>query len=624
MHEARQIIALIAAVALVSGVARRFGRTAPLLLVVAGFAASFIPGVDEIRVSSDVILIGVLPPLLYATAIRTSLIDFKANARPIGLLSVGLVAFTTVTIGLLTWWLLPVPLAAAFALGAVVAPPDAVAATAVARQVGLPRRVVAILEGESLVNDATAIVCLRAAIAAIGGSVTALEVTKDFAVSVLGGLAVGIIVAIVIGHIRKRIHDDVIDITVSLVCPFVAYLAAEEIHASGVLAVVVTGLILGHKSHVIQSAPSRVLERGNWSTIQFILEHTVFFLIGLQARTIIRDLSNSTLSGGRIAVAMAVVFLGVVVIRFVWVYPATYLPRWMSKRIAANDPAPPWQVPTVIAWAGMRGVVTVAAVFLLPDDTPHREVLVAIALVVAAGTLLVQGPTLPWLVRRLGIVGPDHAQEVLIEARLYQSAASAGVVALERSLTGDEPAQVVARLRARGLERADAAWEQLGGDDETPSQVYARLRAVMLEAERDEVLRARDSSSAPDEVLRRVLDSLDVEESVIINSLHSETLDRSGMLNSPAVMDAACAHLREYLFEPVPEARTPGGCEECLATGMRWVHLRLCLACGHVGCCDSSEGRHAEAHFHESDHTVMRSFEPGEAWRWCYIDEIIG
>ena len=615
---------MIAAVALVSGVARRFGRTAPLLLVVAGVGASFLPGVDEVRVDADVILVGVLPPLLYATAIRTSLVDFRANTRPIALLSIGLVAFTTVIIGLLTWWLLPVPFAAACALGAVVAPPDAVAATSIARQVGLPRRVVAILEGESLVNDATAIVCLRTAIAAIGGGVTALEVTKDFAVSVVGGVAVGVGVAIVIGLIRKRIDDVIIDITISLMCPFVAYLAAEEIHASGVLAVVVTGLILGHRSHLIQSAPSRVLERGNWATIQFILEHTVFFLIGLQVRTIVTDLTDSTLSGLRIASTVGLVLAAVILVRFVWVYPATYLPRRLSKRIAAKDPAPPWQVPTVVAWAGMRGVVTVAAVFLLPEDTAHREVLVAIALAVAAGTLMIQGPTLPWLVRRLRLSGPDRAQDTLIEARLYQQAAAAGVTALARTLVGDEPAQVVARLRQSGLERADASWEQLGGDDETPSQMYARLRAVMLQAERAEVLASRDDGTAPHEVLRRVLDSLDVEESVIINALQSETRDRSGPLFLPYVHGAGCEHLREYAIVPAPTPRTPDGCEECLATGMRWVHLRMCLACGHVGCCDSSEGRHAEQHFHESDHTVMRSYEVGEAWRWCYVDEIIG
>lgn len=624
MDVAQSLILLVAAVAAVASVARRFGRTAPLLLVVAGVGASLIPGVKEVRISSDVILIGVLPPLLYATAIRTSLMDFRANARPIALLSVGLVVFTTIGAGLLAWWLLPIPLAAALALGAVVAPPDAVAATAVARRVGLPRRVVTILEGESLVNDATAIVCLRAAIAAMGGSVTAWEVGREFAVSAFGGVAVGVVVAFVIGMIRKRIDDVITDITVSLLCPFVAYIAAEEIHASGVLAVVVTGLLLGHKSHVIQSAQARVLERGNWATFQFVLENSVFFLIGLQARSIISDLADSSLSGARIAVTALVVLVGVIVMRIVWVFPATYLPRWLSKRVARRDPSPPWQVPAVISWTGMRGAVTLAAVFLLPDDTPHREVIVLIALVVAAGTLLIQGATLPFVVRRLGLTGPDPAQDVLIEARLYQQAAAAGLAVLDAELGGDEPQEVVDRLRRIGLERADAAWEMLGGHDETPSELYARLRTKMLVAERTMVLAARDDNSAPDEVLRKVLESLDIEESMLMRTERNDSGDRVTDLVLHADHSEPCDELRQAVDTPAAEPLTPTGCEECLALAEPWVHLRICVSCGHVGCCDSSPNRHATNHFRLTEHPVMQSFEPGEAWRWCYIHDVMG
>ena len=624
MHVAQTLILLVTAVAGVASLARRFGRTAPLLLVVAGVVASYLPGVDDIRVSSDVILVGVLPPLLYATAIRTSLVDFRVNLRPIGLLSVGLVGFTTVGAGLLAWWLLPIPLATAFALGAVVAPPDAVAATAVARRVGLPRRVVSILEGESLVNDATAIVCLRAAIAAMAGSVTAGEVIGDFAVSAFGGVAIGVAVAFVIGKLRQRIDDVITDITMSFVCPFVAYLAAEEIHASGVLAVVVTGLLLGHKSNVIQSAQARVLERGNWATIQFVLENSVFFLIGLQVQTIVSDLGDSTLSGGRIALTALVVLVGVILLRIIWVFPATYLPRWLSKSVARRDPSPPWQVPAVISWTGMRGAVTLAAVFLLPDDTPHREVIVLIALVVAAGTLLIQGSTLPLVVRRLRLAGPDPAQDMLVEARLYQQAANAGLAALDQELTGDEPPQVVQRLRSRGLERADAAWETLGGRDETPSEMYARLRSKMLEVERATVLQARDDNTAPDEVLRRVLESLDIEETVLLRAERSDSSERAVDLVPHASNGAGCVDLEEALTQPMAPAITPNGCEECLALGDSWVHLRICVSCGHVGCCDSSPNRHATNHFRATEHPVMQSFEPGEAWRWCYIHDLTG
>jgi CPA1 family monovalent cation:H+ antiporter len=623
MEVARQLIAIVAAVVAVSALARRLGRSAPPLLVLAGFALSYLPNVHDVRIEPDVILIGLLPPLLYAASIRTSLIDFRANARPIALLSVGLVAFTMLGVGLVAWWMLPITFPAALALGAVVAPPDAVAATAVARRVGMPRRIVSILEGESLVNDATAIVCLRSAVAAITGSVTALEVTGNLLRSVVGGLAVGVVAAILFAKVRKHVTDVVTDTTISLVCPFAVYIAAEEVHASGVLAVVVAGLLLGHKSQVIQSAPSRVMERGNWATVQFVLENSVFFLIGLQARTILRDLGNSDLSTGRIVAAAAAVLLAVIVLRFIWVFPATYLPRWLVPAINRRDPSPPWTTPTVIGWAGMRGAVTLAAVFVLPEETPHREVLVMIALVVAAGTLLIQGSTLPLLVRSLGLRGPDPAQDVLTEARVQQQSASAGLAELDSLLTGDEPPEVVARLRQRGLDRANTAWEQLGGSQETPTQIYARLRTQMLEAERAEVLRARDNGEAPDEVLRRVLDSLDIEETVLIRASGTDSSERETDLVPHAKSDAPCDHLAEAASQhPVPN--TPQGCEECLAIGQRWVHLRLCMECGHVGCCDSSIGKHATAHFHAIGHPVMRSLEPGEAWRWCFVDEVVG
>jgi len=303
------------------------------------------------------------------------------------------------------------------------------------------------------------------------------------------------------------------------------------------------------------------------------------------------------------------------------VFPAVYLPRWLFPSIARRDPSPPPSTPIVIGWAGMRGAVTLAAVFILPEETPHREVLVLIALVVAAGTLLIEGSTLPWIVHRLGLHGPDPAQDLLVQARLQQRAASAGSEALEEVLTGDEPPDVVERLQRRGIDRANATWELLGGADETPTQLYARLRTHMLEAERAAVLDARGGGDVPDDVVRRVLASLDIEESVLVRTAGSDSAERETDL--VAHHESGCEHLADSPEQP-PAPNTPGGCEECLAIGQRWVHLRLCLACGHVGCCDSSIGKHATAHFHETQHPVIRSFEPGEAWRWCFIHEIVG
>ncbi len=362
-------LALLATVTAVAGLARRFDLSAPLLLTLVGVVASFLPFVPEVHLSSEVVLVGLLPPLLYAAAIRSSLVDFKENRRPIGFLSVGLVIFTALGVGLLTWWLLPVPFAAAFALGAVVAPPDAVAATAIARRIGLPRRVVTLLEGESLVNDATALVCLRTAIAALTvGYVSVGGVTLDFVRAALGGVVIGVVVAWLVGLIRKAVTDSVIDTSLSFMVPFVAYLPAEELGASGVLAVVVAGLLLGHRSSVLQDASSRLSERVNWSTIQFLLENSVFLLIGLQVRWIVADVSRSDLGLGQIIGVCLAVLAAVIVLRPMWVFPVRFLAIRPGPDRAGRVPS--WRSTAIISWAGMRGVVTLAAVFALPEDTP--------------------------------------------------------------------------------------------------------------------------------------------------------------------------------------------------------------------------------------------------------------
>lgn len=603
------------------GLARRWDLPGPLLLVGMGYAASYVSRYEGFELYPDLVLIGLLPPLLYAAAVRTSLLDLRHTLRPIASLSVGLVVATTLGVGYAAWWLLPIPLAAGFALGAVVAPPDAVAASAIARRVGLPRRLVTILEGESLINDATALVCLTAVVTAISGDISAPEITREFAISAIGGTAIGVLVAMVIGKVRAHVDDTLTQTAISLVTPFLVYLLAEEIHASGVLAVVVTGLILGHKAAVMQSASSRLFERSNWATIAFLLENSVFLLIGLQVRPIVTAVGESSLGTGRIALAAGAVLATAVVLRFVWVV----LTSMVLQRIAEHGQRPPlvtWQATTVVSWAGMRGVVTLAAAFVLPPDTPHREVLVLIALVVTGGTLLVQGSTLPMLIRRLGLAAPDHQEDALQAAAVFQRAALAGRARLDELDTGEASPEVVDRLRTRSLERAYSMGERLGGADETPSHAYARLRAEMLEAERAEVLRIRATSTVPHEVLQQVLTALDVEESVLELATASSTADREFDLEAPARSAETCEHL--YAVTVIPSPRTPKGCEECLRDGIEWVHLRLCLSCGHVGCCDSSPNRHAEAHFAETGHPVMRSFEMGEAWRWSYVDDLLG
>lgn len=614
------IVAIAATVIVVTAAARRGPVPAPLVLTVVGLVASFLPWIPDVELTPELVLVGFVPALLYSAALNTSLIDLRANMRPITLLSVGLVIFTTLVVGAVARWVLPISWPAALALGAVVAPPDAVAATAIARRVGMPRRIVTILEGESLVNDATALVVFRTAIAAIGGSVTAVQVAGHLAVSVIGGLAVGGFIAFVVGRVRRVLRDPLSDTAVSFITPFTAYLLAEEIRASGVLAVVVTGLILSHRAQLLQSASSRIFEQTNWSTVSYLLENTVFLLIGLQVDLIVRSAAHSNLGAGTIVWACVAVTIAVVAVRPIWVYPATYLAR-LIPAVRRRDPSPRWQGPAVLSWAGMRGVVTLAAAFALPADTPQRSVVILCALVVVGFTLIVQGATLPWLVRRLGLSGPSAAQDALFRADVLQRASSAGLAYLDEHRRDGDPPEVIDRLRNRTLERTNAAWELLGNDAETPSQVYARLRVPMIEAERREVLRVREEGIVPHEVLQQVFAMIDIEESM---------LDLSGRVNPGAseeelvaiTQQAGCDHLAERA--PVPSPDPPEGCSECLRDGTVWVHLRICLGCGHVGCCDSSVGRHATRHYDGTRHPVMQSFEPGEAWRWCYVDEITG
>jgi len=621
VHQAIDIIALIVFVIAVTGLSRRYGFPAPLVLTVVGVVASYLPWVPDYELSPELVLVGFLPPLLYAAALNTSLIDFRRNLRPITLLSVGLVLVNVVAVGLVVDVLLPVETWAAFAIGAVVAPPDAVAATAIARRVGMPRRMVTILQGESLVNDATALVALRTATAAAATSVSLWEVGWDFVLTAAGGFVVGLLVALVTGKIRIHVRDEITDTAISLITPFIAYLIAEELHFSGVLAVVITGLILGHKRHLVQSASSRIFERTNWRTIEFLLENTVFLLIGLQVRDILEATDESGLTGAEIAWACLAVVLTVLIVRPLWVFPATYVPRWFPS-IRARDPAPPWTYPAAISWAGMRGVVTLAAAFALPEDTAEREVLILIALFVVGATLLLQGATLPWVLRRLRLSGPDPAEDALQAANVQQKATRAGLARLEELAGPDDAPEILDRIRRRSKERSEAMWERLGGTEETPSQAYARLRIAMIDAERAELIRLRDEGVVPDDIMRQVITAIDIEETILdFGQTSWSTADREQDLVSPS-LHVGCAHIQAVSRTPPP--RTPDGCEECLRDATSWVHLRLCMDCGHVGCCDSSPHKHATAHFHETDHPVMRSFEPGEGWLWCFVDDSLG
>ena len=613
MEIALLLIGLAVVVLVVTGIAERLEVPAPLVLIVVGAVGSYLPMAPEIELEPEVVLLGLLPPLLYAAALQTSLVDFAANRRPILLLSVGLVVFTTAGVAVLVHALVPgLGWPAAFALGAVVAPPDAVAATAIGRRIGLPRRIVTILEGESLLNDATALVALRTAIAAGGVGITAAEVGQDFLVAAVGGAAIGVAFFVVVAKVRRLVTDPLMDTAISLLIPFAAYVAAEELHASGVISVVVAGLLLGHKAPVLQTAESRISERMNWRTIAFVLENVVFLLIGLQAHRLLEDVGESELGAGRIAAVCALTLVAVVVLRLAWVLASRAL------LVRPGRTPTPWAYSLVIGWAGMRGVVTLAAAFVIPATTPHREVLLLASFTVVAGTLLLQGLTLPWLARLLDVPPPDPMEDALARATLLQQASKAGEHRLEE-LDYEDPHGVVDLIKQRVEQRNFAAWERLGttADQETPSELYARVRDAMIAAERQRVLEIRSTGQVPSDVVAEVLAMLDIEETMIDRA----TTARAELRTATAVRIAG-----EECDDLVSHPRTGDGpgeaCVACLEQGTSWVALRRCLECGLVHCCDSSPQRHATAHFRETAHPVIQSAEPGEDWRWCYVHHL--
>lgn len=621
MHIAIFLTALAVGVLAVTALSSRIDVPAPLVLITAGVAISYIPSMPEVHLEPEVVLLGLLPPLLYSTAIETSLVDFNANRRSILLLSVGLVVATTLGIGLIVHALLPdAGWPASFAIGAVVAPPDAVAAVAVARHIGLPRRIVTILEGESLLNDATALVSLRTAILAVAGGVQLWHIGLDFVRAAGGGVLVGIAMYALVGFLRKKVTDPVFDTGMSLVVPFAAYLLAEELKASGVIAVVVAGLLLGHRAPVLQTAQSRIAERMNWRTIAYVLENTVFVLIGLQVDWLLADVRRSPVSAGRIVAVCVATLLGVIVIRMVWVFVTRYLLIRPGPDPATGLPTP-WTNTAILGWAGMRGVVTLAAAYLIPRTAPHREVLLLIAFTVVAGTLFIQGLTLPWLARVLRVPSPDPVEDALARATLLQQASKAGMAALEK-MEYDDPHGVVDLVRQRVDMRNFAAWERLGtvAGEESPSELYNRVRNTMIDAERTRILEIRKSGTVPSDVVADVLTMLDVEESMlgIAEAERNEARETERSRRSPG---GVCPDLERYPAEPVIDAEKAAGlvCQDCLNEGTRWVALRRCLVCGNLGCCDSSPRQHATRHFHDTSHPVMQSSEPGEDWRWCYL-----
>jgi len=517
------LLLLVAGSAAVAAAGRRVPVPVPLLLVAVGLAVSYVPGVPDYTLDPHIVLPLLLPPLLYTAATDSSYLDLRAQARPVALLSVGYVLFATFVVGCAAYLIVPgLPLTAALVLGAVVAPPDAVAATAVARRVGLPSRITTILQGESLVNDATAITAFKVALAAaVGEGATWAGGIGEFLIAAVGGVGVGLVLMVPLHWLRTHLTEALLQNTLSLLIPFVAYAVAEQVHASGVLAVVVVALYLGHRAWEVDFA-TRLQEEAVWKMVAFVLESAVFALIGLQLPVVLKGLGEY--EGADAAWYAVAVFLVVAVARFVWVYPATFLPR-LSARVRAREGELSWKAPFVIGWAGMRGVVSLAIAFSIPltvhggEPFPERNLILFLTFTTVIGTLVVQGVSLPPLIRLLKFPAHDVQAETLAEANAQAQASRVAELRLDDLLADERnalPAPLADRLRMVLERRRNAVWERLGQVNhvtgETVDDTYRRLSREMISAEREVFVRLRDGRYIDDEMLRTLLRRLDLEE----------------------------------------------------------------------------------------------------------------
>jgi Na+/H+ antiporter len=492
----------------------------PILLVLGGLALAFVPGVPEFELPPELVLVAFLPPLLYISAFFTSLRDLRANVRPIGLLALGLVAATMVGVAVvahavvdgLTW-------PAAFVLGAIVSPTDPIAATSIAHRLGVPRRLITVIEGESLVNDATALVLYRTAVVAtVTGAFSLWEAGGRLLLNAVAGIAIGLVVGYLMRQTRRRLNDAPTEITIALLTPFLAFLPAEALGVSAVLAVVTVGLYMGWYTPQLTNPTTRLQGNAFWSILTFVLNAVLFILLGLQLPTVLDGLDAWTTQ--ELIVATAAVCGAVLVIRMVWVFVFTYLPRYLSASLRARDPYPPWSIPFVLGWSGMRGAVSLAAALAIPLETdagapfPAREVIIFLAFGVILATLVVQGLTLPLVISGLGLEDDGVAEHE--DAKARRVAAEAALTRIDE-LVAEEWVRDDTAERLRGLYRfrRDRFGERLERGDggiEEQSLAYQRLRRELFRAEEQAVLLLRRDGVISDEVMHRVLRDIALED----------------------------------------------------------------------------------------------------------------
>ncbi|MEA2304235.1 MAG: monovalent cation/hydrogen antiporter [Solirubrobacteraceae bacterium] len=516
------LLGVLLAVAGFLTLAHRTGLPYPILLVVGGVALGLVPGIPDVELDPDLVLVIFLPPLLYAAAFFSSLHELRDNLRPIGLLAIGLVTFTTLVVGVVAHAVIPaLSWPAAFTLGAVLSPTDPIAATAIASRVGAPRRFVTIIEGESLINDATALTLYKVAVAAtLSGSFSIWHAAGSFVLSSVAGILIGAAIGWLLVHVRRATEDTTTEITISLLTPYFAYLPAEALGASAVLAAVTAGIWIGWRAPGTVDPTTRLQAFSFWETLSFMLNAALFILLGIQLpgvlSTIRGDYAPATL-----ALYAGVVVATVIAVRMLWVFPADWLSRALSPTVRDRDADTHWHETFLVGFTGMRGAVSLAAALAIPATTdagqpfPGRELIIFLVYAVILVTLVAQGLALPGVIRRLGIA-EEHDDEGEDEARLRAAKA-----ALQRidDLAGED------WVRERTAERMRRAYEfrvrrfgaRLDDDEdherlEEGSQAYQRLRREVLEAERSEIISMREQGLINDDVMHRIERDLDLED----------------------------------------------------------------------------------------------------------------
>ena len=512
----------------VSVLAERLRTPPAILLVLAGVALALIPGLPTLKLAPDFVLLFVLPPVIYSSAVAMSWREFRFNLRPISLLAVGCVSFTTIAAAAAAHWLLGLSWPEGFVLGAIVSPPDAVAPLAVARRMRIPRRILVILEGEGLANDATALVLYRFAVAAVSvGAFSFGHALEAFAAITVGEILWGLIVGWVMLRLRRWVDEPRLEIMLSVLTPFVAYWPPEHLGGSGVLATVTAGLYISWNGLRLISADTRLQGIFFWDFFIYLTEGMVFLITGLQARALTVGLKSY--SKADLAVSALTICLVVIVARFVWMYPATYLPRWLSRAIARRDPAPPWQWPFALAFTGIRGMVSLAAALAIPLETdaglpfPHRDLILVLTFAVILVTLVGQGLLLPTVIRALGFANAGRIEQDKERLEEFAARRQAIIAAMKRldelQAARSLAAEIVEPLQTRHEARLQLL-EQKSSDDEANTQltaVYEDVEQALLDAERELINELYRLGKLRDEPRRRIERELDLREAFLAN-----------------------------------------------------------------------------------------------------------